>query len=317
MSDTRMWIGIEDAAYFMSGEDACMSHWAASRNVPPETQERMRQGGHERHYPGTDQSLGEMCALAVRRLMDQSGLRPGAVDMLIHAHTLVTSIAAPPLSMVAGLARDLGMHRADAFSVSNLHCASMIGALRIIRNLMAVEPELRNVVVVAADTTRGPELWHQNVTNVPSEGAAAIWVSRDCRRNRIGAIEIETVADLYVGYSATPNQRRMIDMTSQISTLRVIKSAIKRSGLTAANIVKLVPHNVSRPGWREVGKRFSDREDFVFDRNIAEKGHAYCADVVINMVDGGLLDPRGDEAVVAAVRGAAGVYAAFVLQAAC
>lgn len=316
MNETTMWIGIEHAAYVMSGEDACMRHWVESRKVSPETYERMRQGGHERHFPGTGQSVGAMCADAVRRLLDESALQPGEVDMLIHAHTLVTSIDAPPRSMVAALAKDLGMHRADAFSISNLHCASMIGALRIIRNLMAVEPNLRNVVVVTADTTRGPELWHGNVTNVPSEGAAAIWVTRDCRRNRIGAIEIETVAGLHVGYSTTPEQRRMIDMTSQISTLRGIKSAITRSGLVPKNIVKLVPHNVSRPGWREVGKRFSAAEDFVFDRNIAEKGHAYCSDVIINLVDGELLDPRGDDAVVVAVRGAAGIYAAFVLQAA-
>ena len=315
MGETSMWIGIEDGAYFLPGDGVCVSHWAEAMNLPPETRERMLQSGHERHHPGSGQSVGELCEAAVQRLLNQSGLPPGEVDLLIHAHTLVTSVVAPPHSMVAALARDMGMHRANAFSVSNLHCGSMIGALRIIRNLMAAEPDLQNVVVVTADTIRGPELWPTNQTFAPSDGAAAIWVKRDCQRNRIGAIEIENVADLHMGYMITPEQRRWYDMTSQVYAVRVIKGAIKRSGLTPSEIVKLVPHNVNRPGWRELAKRFSAAEDFVFDRNIAGKGHAYCSDVIINLLDGGFLDRRGGDAIVATVRATTGVYAAFVLQA--
>ncbi len=316
MGDTTHWIGIEDGAYFLPGEGACVSEWVAAMNLPPETHERILQGGHLRHHPGSGQSIGELCAAAVRRLLDQSGLQPGQVDMLIHAHTLVTSVVAPPLSMVAALAKEMGMHRADAFSVSNLHCGSMIGALRIVRSLMAAEPSLENVVVVTADTIRGPELWHANQTFAPSDGAAAIWVKRDCRHNRIGAIEIDNVADLHMGYMITPEQRRWYDMTSQIYTLRVIKRAIKNSALAPESIEKLVPYNASLQSWRDVGKRFNPSPDFVFDRNIAEKGHAYCSDIIINLVDGGFLDRRGDDAIVASVRGTTGVYAAFVLQAA-
>jgi 3-oxoacyl-[acyl-carrier-protein] synthase III len=316
MSATTTWIGIEDGAYYLSGEDACVTQWATSMNLPPETQERMLGSGHQRHYPGTGQSIGELCAVAVGRLLDQSGLQPDKVGMLIHAHTLVTSVVAPPHSMVAALAKEMGMHHADAFSVSNLHCGSMIGALRIIRSLMAVEPSLDNVVVVTADTIRGPELWHNNQTFAPSDGAAAIWVKRDCRRNRIGAIEIENVADLHMGYMITPEQRRWYDMTSQIYTLRVIKRAIKRSALLPEEISKLVPYNVSKPGWQEIAKRINTSEGFVFDRNIADKGHAYCSDIIINLVDGGFLDLRDKEAIVASARGTTGVYAAFVLQAA-
>ncbi len=315
MSVTTMWIGIEDAAYFLPGEAACLSRWAESINLPAETRERMQRGGHRLHYPGVGQSVGELCTVAAQRLLDQSGLRPGDVDLLIHAHTLTTSVVAPPQSMVAGLARELGMHRADAFSVSNLHCGSMIGALRIIRNLMAVEPGLENVIVVTGDTTRGPELRHSNQTYAPSDGATAIWIKRNSWRNRIGAIEIENVSDLYMGYMITPEQRRWYDMTSQVYSLRVIERAIKHSALAPEDISKLVPYNASREGWHEIGKQLSHSEDFVFDRNIAEKGHAYCSDIVINLVDGGFLDLREKEAIVASVRGTTGVYAAFVLQA--
>lgn len=316
MSETTLWMGIEDAAYYLPGESAGIEDWATSMNLPPETLERMLQGGHRRHHPGTGESVPELCEVAVRRLLDRSGLQPDKVDLLIHAHTLVTSVIAPPQSMVAALARNVGMHRADAFSVSNLHCGSLIGALRVIRNLMAVEPTLENVVVVTGDTIRGPELWHNNQTFAPSDGAAAIWIRRNSRRNRIGAIELENVSDLHMGYMITPEQRRWYDMTSQIYTLRVIKRAIKRSALLPEAVSKLVPYNASRQSWHDVGKRINPSPDFVFDRNIADKGHAYCSDVIINLVDGGFLDLRDKDAVVASVRGTTGVYAAFVLQAA-
>jgi 3-oxoacyl-[acyl-carrier-protein] synthase III len=311
------WIGIEAGAYFLPGEDACVSLWVESMNLPPETHERILQGGHRRYYPGAGQSVAELCQVAIRRIFDESALQAGDVDMLIHAHTMVTSVEAPPKSMVAGLARDLGMHRAEAFSISNLHCASMMGAMRIAGNMMAVDETVNNVVIVTADIIRGPELSHRNQTYVHSDGAAAIWVKRDCRRNRIGAIEIDNAGgNFHMGYMITEEQRRQYDMVSQLSTLRVIKRAIKRSGLTPENISKLVPQNVSGPGWRDVGKRFNESDDFVFDRNIAEKGHACCSDIIINLVDGGFLDQRGDDAIVATVRGTTGVYAAFVLQAA-
>jgi 3-oxoacyl-[acyl-carrier-protein] synthase III len=310
------WIGIEAGAYFLPGDDACVSQWVESMNLPPEAYEKILAGGHRRYYPGTGQSIGELCRTAVRRMLDESELQPGDVDLLIYAHTMVTSVDAPPQSMVAGLAKDLGMHRAEAFSISNLHCGSMIGSLRIVSNMMAVEPILKNVIVVTADTIRGPELIHRNQTYVHSDGAAAIWVKRDCSRNRISGIEIDNASEFHMGYMITEVQRRQYDMMSQMRTLRVIRRAIKRAGLTHEGITKLVPQNVSRSGWLDVGRRINPVEDFVFDRNIAEKGHACCSDIIINLVDGGFLDQRGNDAIVATVRGTTGVYAAFVLQAA-
>lgn len=316
MSDTT-WIGIEDGVYFLPGEGACASRWAESMNLPPEAHEKMLQNGHRRHYPSIGLPLGELCAVAVRNLLVQSGLRPDEVGMIIHVHSLVTSIDAPPHSMVAALAKEVGMHRADAFSVSNLYCGSMIAALRIIHNLMAVDPGLENVVVVTADTIRGPELWHNDLGFAPSEGAAAIWIKRNCRRNRIGAIEVKIDADFHMGHMITPEQSVWYNMMAQMHTMRIIKLVIKRSALAVEDITKLVPHNVHLPGWREIGKRLSRSEDFVFDRNIIEKGHAYCSDLIINLVDGEFLDRRGGDAIVVAVRASVGVYAAFVLQSAC
>lgn len=308
--------GIEEGVYYLPGDDACVSRWVSSMNVSPEVHERILKGGHRRYYPGIGESVGELCSNAVDRLFAQSTLKAGDVGLLIHAHTMNTSVVAPPQSMVATVAKSFGMHRASAFSVSNLQCGSMIGALRIVRNLMMVEPDLDNAVIVTADTIRGPELMHRNQTYVHSDGAAAIWVKRGCRRNRIGAIEVENVSDFHMGYRISEEQRRQYDMVSQIYSLRVIKRAIKNSGLTQESIAHLVPQNVSRPGWVEVGKRFNPREDFVFDRNIGDVGHACCSDLIINLVDGGFLDRRGDDAVVATVRGTTGVYAAFVLQSA-
>jgi 3-oxoacyl-[acyl-carrier-protein] synthase III len=317
MSDNNTsWIGIEHGAYYFPGEDACVSEWVASMNLSPETHERLLLNGHRRYYPDSSRSVGELCQMATRRLLQDSSLDAGDVDLIVHAHTMVTSVEAPPQSMTAALATELQMNRADAFSISNLHCGSMIGSLRIIRNLMAVEPDLNNVVVVTADTIRGPEMVHRNQTYVHSDGAAAIWVKRNCQRNRIRAIEVDNAPEFHMGYMITEEQRKQYDMLAQLRTLQVIKRAIKKSGMTDETVSRLVPQNVSAPSWKEVGKRINAIEDFVYDRNIAEKGHACCSDIIVDLVDGEFLDQRGGGAVVAAVRGTTGVYAAFVLDAA-
>ncbi|MCU1727297.1 MULTISPECIES: beta-ketoacyl-[acyl-carrier-protein] synthase family protein [Pseudomonas] len=308
------WIGIEAAAYYLPGESACVSHWMTTMAIPVLTQERILRGGHQRYYPGEGQSVAELCRNACQQLFQASTLQACEVDLIIHAHTMVTSVAAPPQSMVAGLARDLGAHRAAAFSVSNLHCGSMIGALRIIENLMATDSRIRNAVVVTADTVRGPDFVHPNQSYVHSDGAAAIWVRRNSGRNRVCAISVNNLSDFHMGYLITEEQRRRYDMTSQLITLRTIKQAIRRSGVESAQVRHLVPQNVSRQSWIEVARHINPAADFLFDRNIAEKGHACCSDIVINLLDGGFLDPQGSDAIVAVVRGTTGTCAAFVLH---
>jgi len=307
-------VGIEDAAYVLPGEPHTLDEWLSARKANDALSERLRADGYRYYYHADGLTAADLARQAVRVLLDRGALEPASVGLVLYTHVLPASIPAPPESLPARLAVEFGFRGAACFTVSQLHCSSLIACLTIVRDMMASNPGIENALIVSSDVVLSPELTHRNQRNVVSDAGAVMWLRRNARRNFIGPIELQSLTEFHDGYNISDAMNNKFNQLVQLSTVRVLQRTLERCSLPKEKITRFVPPNFSSRAWPVIVRVLGREPGFVFDENIAPKAHALCSDVAINLVDGGFLDPGPGTGVVVHTRGRSGAYGAFTLQ---
>ncbi len=100
-----------------------------------------------KHVAAADEHVSDMSVAAAARLLDETGLDPADVDVVLYYGSLWKDY--PVWQASPWIAHRLGCTRAYALEYANVSCGTPV-ALRLARNFLLAEPELRNVLVVAA-----------------------------------------------------------------------------------------------------------------------------------------------------------------------
>jgi 3-oxoacyl-[acyl-carrier-protein] synthase-3 len=100
-----------------------------------------------KHVAGPDEHVSDMSVAAATRLLEEQGLEPGEVDVVLYYGSLWKDY--PVWQAAPWIAHRLGARDAYALEYANVSCGTPV-ALRLARNFLRAEPELRNVLVVAA-----------------------------------------------------------------------------------------------------------------------------------------------------------------------
>ena len=99
-----------------------------------------------KHIAAADEHVSDMSVAAASRLLAENEIDPAAIDVVLYYGSLWKDYP------VAGVAVDphrLGCANAYALEYANVSCGTPV-ALRLARNFLRAEPELRNVLLVAA-----------------------------------------------------------------------------------------------------------------------------------------------------------------------
>jgi 3-oxoacyl-[acyl-carrier-protein] synthase-3 len=100
-----------------------------------------------KHIAAADEHVSDMAVTAASRLLDEHGLAPEDVDVVLYYGSLWKDY--PVWQAAPWIAHRLGCARAYALEYANVSCGTPV-ALRLARNFLLAEPDLRNVLLVAA-----------------------------------------------------------------------------------------------------------------------------------------------------------------------
>ncbi len=209
-------------------------------------------------------------------------VEPGAI--------LFASTLAPDLSLAAPSPRvrarlDLsgprllaraGTRRAFIAGIGQQACTSAIGALRVARGLVAAEPELAPVLVVAADRLPADALLEEGFCAL-SDGAAACAVSAEPRGFRLVAFGA-TVHGAMADASDDEAMGRLFPVAHAL-----VMETLARAGRTPRDIAYLVPPNLPAPAARVIARTLGVPEDRAASPSLAEAGHVMACDPLLNL----------------------------------
>jgi 3-oxoacyl-[acyl-carrier-protein] synthase III len=261
--------------------------------------------GTLREAPGADavELAGRAVAVLDRR----------AVRYLLYAHTVPT-VAPDPAAQV--LRDRLDLPYAEAFAVTQQHCASGLSALDIAGELLRAggDPGARALVLVG-EKRLAPLARLVARTCALGEASAACLVGLGGPRDRVLSYADRTVRLLSEGVWTSVESEREFGEGYVRNLAAVVRDAVRRAGIGLADITRVVPHNVSRLLWSRTAAVLGIEPSRIFLETIAEYGHCLCADPFLNFAalrDAGQLVPGGRYLLTAV--GLGSTYAAMVVE---
>ncbi len=100
-----------------------------------------------KHIAAEDEHVSDMSIEAASRLLAEEGLDPAEIDVVLYYGSMWKDY--PVWQAAPWIAHRLGCANAYALEYANVSCGTPV-ALRLARNFLLGEPELRNVLLVAA-----------------------------------------------------------------------------------------------------------------------------------------------------------------------
>lgn len=208
-----------------------------------------------KHIAAADEHVSDLSVRAAERLLEESGVDPESVDVLMYFGSMWKDYgvwqAAP------WIAHRIGARRAYAVEYDNVSCGTPV-ALRLARDMLRAEDDIRSVLVVAACR----ESYLLDYANERSrfmfnfgDGAVAGLLVRDGGRNELlgchgitdGSLSLQVKVPS--GGSVSPNggyryldvadpaaMKDVLDRVSLRNFVAAAEGALERSGATLADV---------------------------------------------------------------------------------
>ena len=218
----------------------------------------LRQFGFARaHVAQTSCETGDMALRAARQALDDAGLRPGEIDLLIWASARPESQVRPGTAgnsaqpdifdgfryQAAWLQETLGLDRAEVLGVSQQGCSTMFSALRTARAILSSEHR-EHALCVASDVLPAGSP-REILYNVISDGACAVVMSRGGTSDRWRAFR-----QISSGYYWDPVERAPEIMASYFVTGRqVIQELLRAADVRPDQVDVVLPTGINRMSW--------------------------------------------------------------------
>jgi 3-oxoacyl-[acyl-carrier-protein] synthase-3 len=260
--------------------------------------EKLQNFGFERCYI-SDESADELALRAAAALLDNYGIRPESVDLLLYAGAIASSHHVAGGHFLSNfnypatkLQFELGLTRASVAGISQAGCMGLTYAVKFAGDFVRSNAEAQCVLCVSADVLpRGVQ--REILYNVISDGACALMVTRNSTQNRILAHRSVTK-----GYYWDCIARKNEILAAYFPTAKnLIQDLLGGAECPPEDLRMVLPHNVSYRSWEILLDLIGVRKEQLFATNISQKGHVIAADNWINLKDAttaNLLNP-GDK----------------------
>src|SRR3954470_23351248 len=261
----------------------------AERSGIPETVIVEKFGLRGKHIAAEDEHVSDLSVRAAQNLLEETGFDPKDIDVVMYYGSMWRDYSV--WQSAPHIAHRIGATNAFAVEYDNVSHGTPI-ALRVARDMLRAEPELRNVLVVAACR----ESYLLDYTNEKSrfmfnfgDGAVAGLLVGDSDRNEVlGSHAITNGAySLQVkvpgGGSRDPDGYRFLDVQdpgemkggldheSLPNFVAAARGAVERSGLTLAALAFVCPLHTKRSMFLALLSELGIREDQAV--YLADTGH--------------------------------------------
>ena len=286
-----------------------------------------RTGVRERHVAADDESASTMGIQAARQALEQAGVEPGELDLVIAATTTPDGL----FPAVASLVQDgLGARRAGAFDI-NAACVGFLSAISVASQFIA-SGAYQRILVTGSEVLSRMIDWEDRGTCVLfGDGAGAVLLE-SAAPGELGGIDAlllrsdgSQAGSLYADGPCTPalagaRAEAHIVMDGQAvfrsavtGLANAAADAIAEAGLTIDDIALCIPHQANVRIIQAVAKSLSLPMDRVFV-NLDRTGNTSSASIPLALAEAwatGRLQP-GDRILFAAFGGGLSWGAAFM-----
>ena len=276
-------IGIPHVACYLPECVDDVQRWGERTGQSATTISRLVQAGVHQYRDAGGCTAMSLATRAIDNLLRASAVAPGTIGCLVYVHTLQGSVAPPPLSLPHILCRRFGFVNADAFSFAQQHCASALGALRIIRAMFISRPAMKRVLLAGADTMPLDPDRLMVGAGLFSDGAFAALIERDACVNRL--LAVATHASGHGWRGALENEEWHSAAGYFLSTRRLIARVLDNAHCTQAEIQRILPHHLDLPAWRRLLESLGIPQDRLFAQNFSRIAHVSVSDAFINLAD--------------------------------
>ena len=303
-------IGILSAAYYLPPTKKTVREIFRDEDIPSESLaanvDFQRDIGIESVHVAADESASSLGLKAARRAIEQAGIDPGEIDVIVDFTSVPEDYVAPTWSAAGLIQKELGATRAFATAVNTGGCVSYLVALQAVCALMAANQRVNTALLFAGDKV--PELNHVYYPiTVICDGGSAVILKKNHQRNVILAVETATVGKLHdVWYipgfphrdSANPESHQWLHMTSDIKKFnaevipinlfmfrKVMRAAMKRAGLNFEDVDYYIYPTFSTWDQRSFCQGFRIPEEKIYTAGLRRHGHLQETDMVLNFVD--------------------------------
>ncbi|MEM5400146.1 3-oxoacyl-[acyl-carrier-protein] synthase III C-terminal domain-containing protein [Paraburkholderia unamae] len=274
-------LGIAHVAFHLPDRVDDVRSWAKRTRQKTATARNLEHAGM-RHFRNADgQTATGLAASAIQRLLLASGAAPETVDGLVYVHTLQGSIAPPPQSLPGLLCERFGFANADAFSFAQQHCASALGALRIIRAMFIARPHMERVLLVGADAMPIESERLMQGEGILGDGAFAAFIERGGVANRLLAVATHASGLGWPGVLANNDPR--LAAQSFLAARNLIRHTLQQAHRSLDDIQLVLPHHLDLPAWYRLLDSLRIPRIRLFAQNFSRIGHVTVSDAFINL----------------------------------
>jgi 3-oxoacyl-[acyl-carrier-protein] synthase III len=274
-------LGIPHVAFHLPQHIHDVRSWGERTRQKTTTVLNLKRAGMRYYRSADGQSAIGLAASAIQRLLHASGISPGEVDCIVYVHTLQGSIAPPPQSLPGLLCDRFGFTNAEAFSFAHQHCASALGALRVIRAMFIARPHLKRVLLVGADVMPIESERIMKDEGILSDGAFAAIVERGAAVNRLLAVATHASGLGWRGVLANDEPRLAAQNFFRARCL--IRQTVQQAHFTLDDIQRILPHHLDLPAWHRLLDSLHIPQDRLFAKNFARIGHVTVSDAFIDL----------------------------------
>lgn len=276
-------LGIPHVACHLPERVDDIRNWGKRTRQKTTTVLNLERAGMHYYRSADGQTAIGLAASAIQRLLLASGIAPREVDCIVYVHTLQGSIAPPPQSLPGLLCDRFGFTNAEAFSFAQQHCASALGALRVIRAMFIARPHMKRVLLVGADVMPLESERLMQAEGILSDGAFAAFIERGGPVNRLLAIATHASGHGWQGVPAN-NEPRLAALYF-LATRSLIAQTTQQAHYTLNDIQRILPHHLDLPAWHRLLDSLQLPRERLFAENFARIGHVTVSDAFINLAD--------------------------------
>ena len=248
--------------------------------------EQLQSFGFERCYI-SGESADELALRAAGALLDNCGVRPESVDLLLYAGATAPSHHVEGKDFLSNfnypatkLQYELDLTRASVAGISQAGCMGLTYAVKFAGDFLRSNGDAECVLCVSADVLpKGVQ--REILYNVISDGACALMVTRNSVQNRILAHRSVTK-----GYYWDCISRKNEILAAYFPTAKnLVQDVLRSAGCAPEDLRMVLPHNVSYRSWEILLDLIGVKKEQLFAENISQKGHVIAADNWINLKD--------------------------------
>jgi 3-oxoacyl-[acyl-carrier-protein] synthase III len=243
----------------------------------------LERAGMHRYHRATGQTAIGLAASAIRQVMLASCVAADTIDCLVYVHTLQGSIAPPPMSLPGLLCDHFGFTHAETFSLAQQHCASALGALRVIRAMFVARPHMRRVLLVGADVMPLEPARRRRGEGIMGDGAFAALVQRGGATNRLLAVGTHCSGLGWRGTSGLDSPS--IAARQFLAARSLISTTLRQAHCPPEDLQLILPHHLDLPAWYRLLDSLRIPRERLFASNFGRVGHVTVSDPFINLAD--------------------------------